>query len=113
MDRNQINRVISIYLRSLSGKIKIDRAILFGSALSGKLDRDSDIDLLVLSSAFNNMSGSERLDLLYTARNNRKTQEVPMDIFGMTPDEYLQAGSLTIAGEIKETGRDIFSSATP
>ena len=50
---------------------------------------------------------NERFDLLYFARTNPVTQNVPMDIFGLTPKEYHQASSLSIAGEIKETGKTI------
>ena len=110
MDRKQIEKVIRIYLCDLAKKIKIEKAILFGSAARGKIRKDSDIDLLVLSSSFANLPDDQRFDLLYTARNNEATQAVPMDIFGLTPQEYSQAGALSITAEIKETGKEVFSS---
>lgn len=110
MDRNQIETVIKTYLAALSKKIKVERAILFGSAVGGKLGRDNDIDLLVLSPSFANMRTDKRFDLLYTSRTDPLTQSVPMDIFGLTPQEYRQASLLSIVGEIKETGKEIFVS---
>ena len=109
MDRKKIDRIIKIYLKDLSKKIKVDKVILFGSAASGRVNDDSDIDLLILSSAFAKMSTSERFDVLYASRRSEETQFTPMDIFGLTPQEYNQANSLTTLGEIKETGREVFA----
>lgn len=108
MDRKKIDRVIKIYLAELSKKIKVEKVILFGSAATGKLSQNSDIDLLVLSSSFAKMKTDRRFDLLYTSRTNPVTQNVAMDIFGLTPKEYRQASLLSIVGEIKETGKEIF-----
>ncbi|EKD85640.1 MAG: hypothetical protein ACD_37C00670G0002 [uncultured bacterium] len=107
MDRRRIKKVIKTYLAELSKKIKIDKVILFGSARQGLLDKNKDIDLLILSSSFSHMRDDQRFDLLYTARKSEMTQSVPMDIFGLTPKEYRQASSLSITGEIKETGQEI------
>ena len=108
MDRKQIEKVIKTYLAELSEKIKIEKAILFGSARYGKVDKNKDIDLLILSPSFAKMDGNRRFDLLYTARKSQVTQSVSMDIFGLTPKEYASANSLSIVGEIKETGEEIF-----
>jgi len=110
MDRKKIDRIIRIYLKDLSKKIKVDKAILFGSAVSGRVNSDSDIDLLILSAAFTKMSTSERFDVLYASRRSEETQFMPMDIFGLTPQEYNQASCLSIAGEIKETGKEVYFS---
>ncbi|MFH1534151.1 MAG: hypothetical protein ABID64_04435, partial [Nitrospirota bacterium] len=76
-----------------------------------KYNQDSDIDLLIVSSLFAKMNDNERFDLLYAARQNPETQDTPMDIFGLTPDEYLKASHLSVVGEIKETGKEVFSVA--
>jgi predicted nucleotidyltransferase len=107
MGRKQIKKIIKIYLAELARMIKIDKAILFGSALKGKLGQDKDIDLLILSPSFSKMEDSKRFDLLYTARKKPVTQSVPMDIFGLTPEEYSRAHPLSIVGEIKETGKEV------
>jgi predicted nucleotidyltransferase len=107
MDQKQIKKVIKTYLVDLSKKIKIEKVILFGSALEEKVAEDSDIDLLILSPSFAKMDINKRFDLLYTSRTKLVTQNVAMDIFGLTPKEYNRASALSIVGEIKETGREI------
>lgn len=109
MDRKKIDSIVKIYLKDLSKKIIVDKAILFGSAITGKINKNSDIDLLILSSSFTEMDVNDRFDLLYTARQSDETQIMPMDIFGLTPLEYTQANSLSTIGEIKETGQEISS----
>ena len=112
MDRKQIEKVINIYFSDLAKKIKIEKAILFGSAARGKIGKNSDIDLLIISPSFANLPDDQRFDLLYTARKNEVTQATPMDIFGLTPKEYSQAGALSVTAEIKETGQEVFLSCS-
>lgn len=106
MDRKKVDRIVELYLKDLSKKIKIDKVILFGSSANGMITEDSDIDLLVLSSSFEKMSPDDRFDLLYSSRKHQETQETPMDVFGLSLSEYDQASSLSVIGEIKETGRE-------
>lgn len=110
MDRKKIDRIIKIYLKDLSKNIKVDKAILFGSAVTGRLNQDSDIDLLILSAAFGKMPASDRFDLLYAARKSAETQTAAMDIFGLTRQEYSRGNNLSVIGEIKETGREVYFS---
>lgn len=107
MDRKQIEKVINIYLSDLAKKIKVEKAILFGSAVTGKITKDGDIDLLILSSAFAKMDTGDRFDLLYLSRTDPLTQNTAMDIFALTPQEYQQASKLSLVGEIKEKGTEL------
>lgn len=108
MDRKQIKSTIRIYLRDLAKAIPIEKAILFGSAARGAIGPDGDIDLLILSPSFAGLGDDQRFDLLYTARKSEVTQRTPMDIFGLTPQEYTQASALSITGEIRERGQEVF-----
>lgn len=47
--REELNKVITEYLGLLKGKIRVDKAILFGSYAKGLEQDYSDIDLLVIS----------------------------------------------------------------
>jgi len=107
MDRKQIKKVVRKYLADLQSKIAVDKAILFGSAVRGKIYKNSDIDLLILSPAFKGMDTVARFDLLYEARKSFLTQTVPMDLFALTPDEYARASDLSLVGEIKKKGKVI------
>lgn len=112
MDRKIIQSVLTAYLGDVAKKISVEKAILFGSATSGTLGRDGDIDLLIISPSFTGMDAVNRFDLLYTARVHPLTQSVPMDIFGLTPAEYEHATTMSIIGEVKETGKDVTPSIT-
>lgn len=107
MAGKNINKIIKQYISDLSVSIKIDKVILFGSAVDGKIKNNSDIDLLVLSNRFKNMDVCDRFDLLYNSRKTDLTQSVPMDIFGLTLDEYNSASPISVIGEIKEKGKEI------
>ncbi len=107
MDRKIIQSVITAYLEDVAKKISVEKAILFGSAAAGSIGCDGDIDLLIISPSFTGMDAAHRFDLLYTARVHPLTQSMPMDIFGLTPAEYEHAGTMSIVGEVKETGKDV------
>jgi predicted nucleotidyltransferase len=111
LSRSKIKKkVISIvkdYLRNLEGKINVKKVILFGSAARGKMHRDSDIDLIILSPDFKKMEFMERLILLSRLRGGMK-KSAPMDIFGYTPEEFKKLSKESIIlKEAKKEGKVI------
>ncbi len=80
--------------------IKIDKAILFGSALSDKSDEYSDIDLALFSNNFSN-NILENLDLI--AMINIRFPE--LDIHTYPTSAF--AGKGILLDEIKKTGLEI------
>ncbi len=53
MGEKQVEIVVKDYLRTLqSNKIPVERAILYGSQAADTADRDSDIDLVIVSKDF-------------------------------------------------------------
>lgn len=107
MDRTSIKpiKLAKAYISALKERIKVDKAILFGScAREGKLKEHGDIDIIVLSSDFEKMDFMERLVLLSKARG-RKFMSPAMDILGYTPEEFnkLSKESVVLA-EAKEEG---------
>lgn len=105
--KKRILEIINDYLRNLEGKIKIKKIILFGSAARNQMHRDSDIDLIVLSSQFKKMEFMERLIFLSRARRGMK-KSAPMDIFGYTPEEFEELSKKTIIlKEAKKEGISI------
>ena len=107
MDIKKFRPVIKVYLKELKKKIKPEKVILFGSYAKGTADRDSDIDLVIVSNDFKRMAFERRLDLLIDAREHPLTRKFGMDIFGYTPEEFTNASPLTTLGEIKETGIEV------
>lgn len=107
MAKKQIRpeEVIRSYTKDLKNKIKIEKVILFGSAALGKMTKDSDIDLIILSKDFKKIDFLKRLELLSNARE-KKAEIVPMDILGYTPEEFEELSKESIVlGEAKRYGR--------
>lgn len=85
--KKRVLEIIGDYRQNLGEKIKIKKIILFGSAARGKMSRDSDIDLIIISPQFKKMGFMERLIFLSRMRRGMK-KSAPMDIFGYTPKEF-------------------------
>jgi len=93
MDQAAINEVINFLKQSLMQYgIHVDSIALFGSALNGNMDKDSDIDLIIISRDFQN------LDLFERARMTMKPEtdtlrkfKIPMDIINLSPEEYQES----------------------
>ena len=105
MDFQKVEPAVKKYLNKLKRKLPLERVILFGSFAEGKAREGSDIDLIILSSKFAEMTEDERLKLLY-----RQSVGFPYDlhVYGLTPKEFQSASPLTTLGEIKNKGVDIF-----
>lgn len=105
--KKRILLIVKDYLQNVENKIKVKKAILFGSAAAGKIHRDSDIDLIILSPDFKKMEFMERLILLSRLRRGMK-QTAPMDVFGYTPEEFEKLSKeLIILQEAKREGKII------
>jgi predicted nucleotidyltransferase len=101
--KKKVISVVKDYLRNLEGKINVKKVILFGSAARGKMHRDSDIDLIILSPDFKKMEFVERLILLSRLREGMK-ESAPMDVFGYTPEEFEKLSKESIV--LKEAKRE-------
>jgi len=90
MDQTTINEVIDYLKQSLiSYGIHVDSIALFGSALNGTMNNDSDIDLIIISSDFNNLDLFERAKLtMKPETDTMRKYKIPMDILNLSPEEY-------------------------
>lgn len=90
MDKATIDEVIDFLKQSLIRHgIQVDSIALFGSALTGNMDKDSDIDLIIISADFINLDLFERA--IMTMKPETETLrkfKIPMDIINLSPDEY-------------------------
>lgn len=93
MDKETINQVIIFLKQSLLNKgISVDSIALFGSSLTGNMNEDSDIDLLVVSSDFRNLDIFERAKLTMIPEiETMKKFKIPMDIINLSPEEFLDS----------------------
>ncbi|MFH1259063.1 MAG: nucleotidyltransferase domain-containing protein [Elusimicrobiota bacterium] len=90
--------------------MKVASIFLFGSYATGKMRRDSDLDLVVISANFKKVDFMQRLILLSHAQGASKiTRSVPMDVIGYTPEEFKNAGKESIImRRAKKEGKAIY-----
>lgn len=90
MDKKTLNELVNYLKQSLiQSGLSVDFIALFGSALTGKMHKDSDIDLIVVSSVFSDMDIFERANV--TMKPEIETQRkysIPLDILNLSPAEY-------------------------
>lgn len=89
LDRATVDSVIA-YMHQTLVKHGIDNRIaLFGSFNNGNTHEDSDIDLIIISKAFEGKDIFERARMTVpTEREVMRKFIVPMDILTKTPEEY-------------------------
>jgi predicted nucleotidyltransferase len=87
-ERVKVKKIVRDYIKAFPSDFKIEKIFLFGSYATGKTRKDSDIDLIVISSDFKRMNFLERLEFLSSLRKNYSTRNNSMDIFGYTPQEF-------------------------
>lgn len=86
---NRVNEIVNQYLATLSRKgIPVLSAYLFGSQAKGNAGPNSDIDLIIISTAFSGMPLWKRWEVLGDA-----LAEVlePIEVRGYAPEELDQA----------------------
>jgi len=90
MDKAAINEIIAYLKQSLiKHGIHVDSIAIFGSALSEKMGKDSDIDIIIISSDFQNLDLFERARLTMKPETETlKRFKIPMDVINLSPEEY-------------------------
>jgi uncharacterized protein len=91
MDKATINEIIQ-YRRDLlvQDGLHVDSIALFGSALSGVMHEDSDIDLIIISSDFRGKDIFERSEMTMKPEiATLKKYKISMDILNLSPEEYV------------------------
>lgn len=98
--RNVVNRIVEV--------AKPDRVILFGSAVTGEVTSDSDIDLLVLERSVENVR-EERIRLHEALRGLR----IPVDVIVMSTERFEETKNVIggIAYPANKYGKVIYEAA--
>lgn len=78
---NEVRRFRERLVRRLGS---VDTVVLFGSQVTGRAQADSDVDLLVVSPAFEGMSSIRRGALAL----EEWTSDLPVDVLCYTPPEF-------------------------
>lgn len=90
MDKATIEEVITFLKQSLiKHGVCVESIALFGSALHGNMDNDSDIDIIIISSDFKDLDLFERAKLTMKPETDTiRKYKVPMDVINLSPEEY-------------------------
>jgi predicted nucleotidyltransferase len=102
MDKATVTNVIYSLKKSLTSHGIADSNIaLFGSALTGNMHEDSDIDLIIISKDFEGKDIFERAKMTVQPEEEViRKYRVPMDILTMSPEEYEEARTTFYNAEI-------------
>lgn len=100
--RTAVAELIKDYISRLNqNNISVEKVLLFGSYSKGTPREDSDIDIAVISAAFEGNRYSDRRRIVPF----RRGIDSRIDPIPFTPDEFAAGG--TLIDEIKNTGKEI------
>ena len=104
MGRKSIVAKLKKFKKDLGKKIQMDKIIFFGSHVSGKPNKNSDIDLIVVSKSFRKHVFRERAIGFYDYWD----LDYPVDFLCYTPEEFKKlSGEVTIVREAVRHGIEI------
>jgi len=89
----------------LQEKVKVERAILFGSFARGEADEWSDVDLAVVSPDFERMGHRQLMKLLVEVG---LVVDSAVDVRPYTPRELKEARPTNFLGQILAEGRVVY-----
>ena len=102
--RKSIKENLKIFKENLNKNIPITKMYFFGSRVSGISNKDSDIDLIIVSPNFKKLDFFKRGAKMYDYWNLR----YPVDFICYTPKEFNKLKKQpTIVKEAIETGIEI------
>ena len=102
LTNDQVNEQLRRFYEEVRQHVPVQAFILFGSYACGNPRPWSDIDVAVISPAWQEMSRQERLTLLGRWAWNAGTLWI--EAVGYTPEEFAQAVPGSFVGDIREEG---------
>ncbi|MGB9613775.1 MAG: nucleotidyltransferase domain-containing protein [Candidatus Margulisiibacteriota bacterium] len=103
--KNDIKKRVLFYLNSISKKIPIKKAILFGSYAHGKPSKYSDIDLAIFSPKFSDKTHLKDLKFLWTEAAKIDPQIEPLPFSTL---ELEKVNPRSFLAEILKSGKVIY-----
>jgi len=102
LDKTIVHEIIKYMHKSLEKHgMKENQIALFGSSLNGNFNENSDIDMIIISDAFEGKNLFERIDMTLKAEASLRSRYlVPMDILLKTPKEYAYSKKAYFDSEI-------------
>ena len=102
-DQDRIREVVSRFIDKAGAKYPIEKIVLYGSYVRGTADKWSDIDLAVVTPAFDTRKQGMR-ELFYIA----KPISVDLEPIPVRPEIFANPPTASFAYEIKRTGVVIY-----
>lgn len=100
MGKKEIIKLLNKFIAKAKS-INLQKVILFGSQATGQATKDSDIDLIIVSSDFENKNAFERPRILYKLWN----LDYPVDFLCYTPEEFeYKKNRISIVSEALKEG---------
>jgi uncharacterized protein len=96
------------FIKALQQRIRVERALLFGSYAYGQPREGSDIDLAIVSPDFAAMNRLLRLQFLEKIAWEANTHDI--EPAGFTDEELQNAGDTNVLSEIRDRGMMIYTS---
>ena len=100
-----LDRIISGFLGLLSGAVRVEAVVLYGSYVNGSPDEWSDIDVAVISPDFEGVPINERQSMISKLTYERVSGIAPI---GYPSSEYHNPGRHSFLREIIRTGRVVY-----
>jgi len=102
---------VEAFLKRVSKRFRIKKAVIFGSSVRGDYGEYSDVDLIVVSDVFRELSPLKRPVNLYLEWD----LDYPVDFICYTPEEFkkLSRRPSLVRGALKEGKVVEFGSASP
>jgi len=91
MLQEDVIKSVRQYIRNLtSNGFSVTFAVVFGSQVTGKATEISDIDLLVISSDFDNVIDRTKIDMLWqiAGRTDSRIEPIPCGLERWEKDDY-------------------------
>lgn len=105
-NENQIKKIIRGVVANLKHKgIRVNRLILYGSYANAKPKADSDIDIAVISSTFDNKNLLKRQELLGEAIFGLGE---PIEAIGYSYKEFLKRPRFSFLFDIASNGKTVY-----
>lgn len=84
MDRRATIKLLSSFKSKVNRKFPLAKLIFFGSRVTGKFHKDSDVDLIIVSSKFRGLNFFRRGYNMYKFWS----YDLPVDFICYTPEEF-------------------------
>ena len=105
--KNDLKKKIKLYFQNISNKVSIDKVILYGSYASGKPDKNSDIDVAIISSKNSDKNFLNDLSYLWIEAAKVDTKIEPL-LFSSLEEKNREPNSFL--SEILRTGKVVYKS---